>query len=95
MAKAIGSARMFRDDSNMLDAIQAVQKKLAPLVLVGLKGGVEKEDETILEEAISAVEGVPIEERPTIKLELARSCLRMLRKATALKALQVAVCDHG
>ena len=95
MAKAIGSARTFREDSNMLDLIEAVEKKLAPLVLEGLKGGVEKKDETILEEAISAVEGVPIEERPTIELQVAQSCLRILREAAALKALEVAVCDQG
>lgn len=79
----------------MLDLIEAVEKKLAPLVLEGLKGGVEKKDETILEEAISAVEGVPIEERPTIELQVAQSCLRILREAAALKALEVAVCDQG
>ena len=56
LASTIGSARMFREDSNMLDLIQAAEKKLAPLVLEGLKGGVEKKDETILEEAISAAE---------------------------------------
>ena len=95
LASTIGSARMFREDSNMLDLIQAAEKKLAPLVLEGLKGGVEKKDETILEEAISAAEGVPIEELPTIELQVAQSCLRILREAAALKALEVAVCDQG
>ena len=94
MAEAIGSARMFREDSNMLDLIQAAEKKLSPLVLEGLKGGVETKNETILEEAISAVEGVPIEERPTIELQVAQKCLRILREDAALKALQVAACDH-
>ena len=92
LATAITKARSYRNLPEIQELIAQAQKRLVPLVKSSLDSGIRMRNEKTLQGVFDSLGAVPDDQMPEeVKLKKARTVLRTLKEASAIKQMNAAL----